>query len=243
MTVREQVAALYELQQIDERIAHQERELAGLDPGESQRAVAEAAQREVEAARQRLHSDDREMLDAELEMKTVEEKRKAYEEKMYGGLIRNPKELQDMEREVEEQLKPQIDKLETKILQLMEDIEKQRAALAAWQNTWERGRAEVERVTQAHGSASAELTSELQGLRAQRERCAAAVPGDLLRRYEELRSKKGGVAVVNVLADGLCTGCRVALPADQARFLRREERVFSCENCSRILFWAGPPGD
>lgn len=243
MTIRENVAALYELQEIDERIAREEREFAALDPGLGERAAAEAAQRELEAARQRLHSYEREMLDSELEMKSLEEKKKTHEEKMYGGLIRNPKELEDMQREVEGQLKPQIDKLETKILQLMEDIENERAAVASWKKNSEQTGAELDRATQQHGSASAALTSDLQELRAERERRAAAVPADLLHRYEELRSKKGGVAVVKVLADALCTGCRVSLPADQARFLRRQERVFSCENCGRILFWAGPPGD
>ena len=96
MTIRENVAALYELQEIDERIAREEREFAALDPGLGERAAAEAAQRELEAARQRLHSYEREMLDSELEMKSLEEKKKTHEEKMYGGLIRNPKELEDM---------------------------------------------------------------------------------------------------------------------------------------------------
>jgi hypothetical protein len=243
LTIREQVAALYQLQEIDGRIARAEREIVGLDAGERERQKAEALERELEALRQRLHANEREMLDAELEMKSLEAKRKEYEDKMYGGLIRNPKELQDFQREVEEDLKPRIDKIETKILQLMEEIEEQRAASAAANQAAQEARAELARVSSAYQAAGAGLAQELEELRSRRQQQVGATPADLLRRYEELRSKKGGAAVVQVSQDGLCSGCRIALPADQARAVKREEKIFACESCGRILHWAGPLGD
>lgn len=241
MTLREHISALLALQEADEEIVRLERELASLDPGEEQAAIAQASAMELAAGRERLHSLDRDLIDSELQMKACEQKKREYEEKMYGGLVRNPKELEDMQREVE-MLSRQIDALEDKVLTLMEEVEAQRALVARLEKAEGEAQEGAQKVRSEYESASERLRRELAAAHELRQQRAQQVPPDMLHRYDELRAKKGGVAVVKV-DSSVCRGCRVALPADMIRFMKKQDRLISCENCGRILVWAGPRED
>lgn len=238
MTPREHITALFELQATDLDITRLEHDLAGLDKGEEQAAKAEALALEHAAGKERLHSLDRDLIDSELQMKTCEQKKRDYEEKMYGGMVRNPKELEDMQREVE-MLARQADSLEDKVLTLMEEVEVQRSLVAQQENVSAEAQAEAQSVRSEYAASSERLRGELAAARDSRRQRALAVQPDMLQRYEDLRAKKGGLAIVKVESP-LCGGCRVSLPADLVRFLKKQDRIFTCESCGRILLWGGP---
>src|SRR5690348_3402483 len=99
--MKEKLAALYTLQQLDSTLDALKKQYAALDAGRAEEAVyreAKAARDEAEAG---LHTTTTALRDAELEQKTVEAKRAEYETKLYSGSVRVPKELQAMQEEVE----------------------------------------------------------------------------------------------------------------------------------------------
>ena len=85
-------------------------------------------------------------------------------------------------------------------------------------------------------AAEAAVDSELAQVQRQRTAAAAAVPADLLARYDKLRAHLGGTGAAR-LVDGSCTGCHLALsPRDLDDFRRApEDAVLACEACGRIL--------
>lgn len=61
----------------------------------------------------------------------------------------------------------------------------------------------------------------------------------LLRRYDFIRSRRGGKAVVGA-KDGHCEGCFMALPPQLFIQIQRGKTLESCPSCQRILYFNSP---
>jgi hypothetical protein len=222
------------LQQIDTRLHDLERERDALDSGAELRARVEVARAEMQAAGDALRAMETELRDTELQIKTHEAKKKDFEDRLYSGRVRNPKEIDDMQREVK-MLGEHVDRLVDKALNLMERIEPRRAAAARMESELREQEAELARVASSYESETARIAAEMAALNAQRAQLVPGVPADLLRRYDELRARRANLGIVMVAAE-TCPGCRIALSVDTMRQLKRGARVF-CESCGRILYW------
>lgn len=233
------LARLYEVQKIDTRIHELEREREALDSGAELGAQVEALRTQAQQAREELRKLETELRDTELQMKSREAKKKDFEDKMYSGRVRNPKELDDMQREVQ-MLGEQIDKLEDQALNLMEDIEQRRAAVSDQDSTLRDQEARLAQVEAHYASENKRIADEVSALESQRAGLIPAIPQDLLRRYDEIRSKRGNLGIVKMTSE-ICPGCRIAIPLDTMRQLKRGARVF-CESCGRILYWEDAGG-
>lgn len=222
---------LYRLQVLDSereakrlRLAQVEAELGESDKLQQARWALEeaAAQAQALSIRQR---------DLELELEGLRSRTARDEDRLYGGAVKNPKELADLQAEVAS-LKRRCRALEDKLLEVMVEREEAEAAQAEAQAR----RDEVERVWSAR---QGELTAEKNALRtrlAELEQVHAtlltAIPASDLEIYEGLRRRKAGLVVVPV-KDDVCGGCHVAVPASRVRQARQE--LTFCANCERIL--------
>ena len=65
----------------------------------------------------------------------------------------------------------------------------------------------------------------------------AGIPEEMLQRYDNLRKRKHGVAMVAV-SGGSCGGCGMTLPQQIIIDVIRAERIVQCESCQRILYKA-----
>ncbi|MFI5339760.1 MAG: zinc ribbon domain-containing protein [Candidatus Methylomirabilales bacterium] len=136
-----------------------------------------------------------------------------------------------------ESLKEKSSKLETEILELLErgdlaaktvtDAEKE---FKAAEGLHQKERAEKE-------AQLAKLKQDLAGLKEARKGQASRLDSTLLQQYARL-AKTRGVAVVAV-KDGSCTGCGIALTPQTYNEVRRNDRMFTCSSCNRILYFAG----
>ena len=231
-------AQLYHLQTLDSRIAALEAELASLDDGSALKAQLVEAQSAESAAQADLHEKQSRLRIMELELQSTVGKAKKIETDLYSGRVAHPKELQAMEADIQ-MLSRQRGRSEEDVLNLMEQIEQllvdtrglekdrqaRDQALAAHLETYHRRREE--------------LTRELETTRAERETYASQLDPDLLRRYERLRGRKEGVAVVRILSNGICGGCHFKIPGQLVTRVQEEDVVLTCEECGRILY-AGP---
>ncbi len=68
-----------------------------------------------------------------------------------------------------------------------------------------------------------------------RDAITPRVPGQILRRYEQIKSRRDGLAIVEAL-DGNCMGCHVALRPQQYNLCLRMESLESCPICNRFLY-------
>ena len=156
------------------------------------------------------------------------------EASLYGGHVHNPKELQDLQKDVAS-LKRHLETLEERELEAMEVSEQTEKDLAT-------ARADLERVKASRGEQFRGLTEESTVLNRDLERFSSerlAVVQDLtapaISSYEQLRKQRRGLAVTT-LSDGSCAACGTTLTASQQQNARSNSQLFYCPSCGRILF-------
>ena len=71
--------------------------------------------------------------------------------------------------------------------------------------------------------------------RALRDRVAAQLPVNLLKRFEQLTAKRAGLAVVPV-RESICKGCHMGIPPQIAMRVSRGETLETCASCNRMLY-------
>ena len=113
---------LYQLQEIDLQIESNEQSLRQKTSqlGESQAVIA--AREKLASGQQRRDDLGKQQHSCEWDIDDLTNKITAIEEKLYGGRISNPKELASLQQE-ENAFKASRDHLETKSLEVMDQIE------------------------------------------------------------------------------------------------------------------------
>jgi len=225
---------LYRLQTIDLEIDQKNRRLqevkASLEGNEELQQVQQVLQDgEKKLSRQRTR-----LRDQELEMRSLVNKIGSVENRLYGGHIKNPKELASLQDEVQ-YLKRKKGELEDQVLETMIEVEEseanvteQRERLARLEKEWQE--------TQARLSAEQnELISRLSQLKTKRANLQKTIDAGDLALYEDLRRRKHGQAVA-LLEGELCQACRVTLPSSKAQQARQGEKLTLCGSCERILY-------
>lgn len=228
-----QVTDIRTLQEIDDEAAtlraaleDAERRLQGSEELAQARAAFAETDAELAEARKLQRRIDGEVQGLSARI-TPEEKR------LYDGSVRNPKELGNIQHELE-LLKSQRSKLEDELLEVMARLETAEAANAAAQKALVRQEARWE----AEKASLQEETKRLSGLiasvDAKRLAQQAKIPARNLAVYEDVRRRRG-IAVARV-AGGNCGGCRVAIPEAVRKRAFDADSVAQCPNCERILY-------
>jgi predicted nucleic acid-binding Zn-ribbon protein len=158
----------------------------------------------------------------------------AHEEgRLYGGTVRNPKELQSLQHEIGA-LKEQRGRIEDVLLPLLDQIEGAAAARTAQARTVTSLEARWVAQSEALREEAVRLDRVIASYEAKRAAHVPAIaPGDY-RLYEGLRARKAGAAIAR-LSGSSCGKCRVALPEAVRRQAMMSLRPVQCPNCERIL--------
>jgi len=225
-------SSLLSLQQIDDRIATLTSDIAALeaslrgDPELDRRRAAEAAAHEEHrtlGAGARL---------AELEAATLQARIRELDRRLYGGTVRNPAELIEMQRELEA-MRARLSTAEDDALERMEQVDVSLANLhsaSAGVAARESQRSSsMEPMRQRLASLIAErdvLTAERDALRAEVE------PGDLSL-YARIAAHRR--PAVTGLAGEFCAGCHMPVSNEERRAVRTGSGLTQCANCDRIL--------
>ncbi len=226
--------ALFELQRIDLELAKAQKAKASLDDGSAKKLQVENARRASEEAEKLLHKTSAELQDKELNLKSVETKQKTFRDKLYGGMVTNPKELESMEKEIE-MLGRQKDKLEETILELMDLVEERKVAAKNAKSALEKEEAELASLLQKIKEEDAALTARIKSLTAEREKAVSEVDPALLKKYEAMRSRFGGIYISKV-EDSHCSTCHIQIMEGVLREIRAGDESRTCENCGRLLY-------
>lgn len=195
--------------------------------------LRKAAER-AETAQERHHRAAHALKMAEAEVEALKIKSEQAESSLYGGAIKNPKELQDLEREIAS-LKKYMVTLEERQLEAMLAAEEAEKEL-------KQARAELEALKSRLGDEQAKLFEEQSTLKKQLERLAeereaalAPIDSALLQTYETLREQKRGVAVSEI-SDSACASCGTTLNPAIQQSVRSQKQLIHCPTCGRILF-------
>ncbi len=181
-----------------------------------------------------LRSAEGTQKDIELEAETLKGKIGPAETKLYSGSIKNPKELADLQADID-QLKRQLAAVEDRELEAIAAVEaaeaelrSARAELDALEAAWREEQAEMkERI--------ARVSLEVVDYDEKRHERAADIDADMLKRYDRIRFTHQGRGVAK-LDRNLCTGCRISLPVNMVNKARTGNALVQCPNCERILY-------
>lgn len=134
-----------------------------------------------------------------------------------------------------ENYKKQVNDLEDKELELMEQAESRKATLANAQAAVDATRKAVADEVAAYAQREAGDRARLVELEADRARLAALVDPDALALYERLLPRKFP-PVVTVDHGETCGGCHMKLTTGTAAEVKSGRRLTHCDQCGRLIY-------
>lgn len=223
---------LYQLQEVDLEVESNEQALRQMvsQLGESQAVVR--AQGKLASEQQRLDELRQQQRSAEWEMNDLVSKLGAVEEQLYSGRIKNPKELTNLQREVD-MMKTKRAQLEGDVLEIMDQVELVEASVAATSSKFKKLEAEWHSQQQQLSADIGVLKSKLSDLKYKRQQLSAEIDSQAVEVYDKLRKQKG--QAMAKVEQGICRGCRISLPFSGLQQVRSGNLV-QCSSCGRILF-------
>jgi len=223
---------LYQLQEVELEIESNEKALAQLASqlGESQAVVR--AQAKLKLKQQHLEELGRQQHSAEWEIEDLVNKLTPAEEKLYSGRIKDPKELTNLQHEVDG-LRVRRNQLEDQALEVMDQVELSTASVATLSNKLKTLETDWHSQQQQLSTDMEQLKTTLADLKHKRQQLSANIDPQAIEFYQGLRKQKG-LAVAKV-EQGVCQGCRISLPTTELQRARSDSLV-QCSSCGRILF-------
>ncbi|MCY3978305.1 MAG: hypothetical protein OXG23_09420 [Chloroflexi bacterium] len=188
---------------------------------------------EDEAAQELYQAAEARVRDMELEIASSVEKRQNAETRLYSGEVTNPKELQDMQMEVESLtrrksvLDDELQKLSSERDELRDKAE---TTAARSQEARELHDQESKELLQE----KATLTESVNQMLARRKTSVAAIPEESFKTYNRMRTAKSN-RPVSVLREKACTVCGIEQNSIVITAINRGEGMVNCQNCGRIL--------
>ncbi|WP_078893681.1 C4-type zinc ribbon domain-containing protein [Streptomyces sp. CT34] len=193
-------------------------------------------QRDLLVAAQTEESDtSREQTKAEQDVDQVRQRAARDQKRLDSGAVTSPKDLENLQRELASLAKRQGD-LEDVVLEVMERREAAQERAAELTGRVAAIQAKVDDATARRDAAYAEIDAEAASVTKERELTVADIPEALVKLYDRIRAKEGGVGAAR-LYQRRCEGCRLELNITELNEVRAAaaDAVVRCENCGRIL--------
>jgi uncharacterized protein len=190
-----------------------------------------------EAAHKKLTVD---IATRELEIKSRQE----HIDKMRGllGGTKTDKEYKQILVQISAE-KAEVAKMETALLELMQQAENIAKAIADLKNQIVSEKLVLAKIEIQHSQKVADLSGQITALRAQRDQAAKSVPPEALRQYDRVSMKYPGDAMASLefneddLDSISCGSCFMGLNVEHLNALRSgRNEVRRCNSCNRILY-------
>lgn len=230
-------ADIYRLQCLDSEGDAKRKRLAEVGAALGESEALKQARRALEIAQALVQKWTVRQRDLELEIQGISDKTARSEQRLYSGRVKNPKELADLQAEVASLQRRRL-KLEDDLLEVMiEQEEAETARTQAQQHLDE---------TQVHWSdqqvdliAEQEMLQEgLAEVEQARAKLLPSIEAGDLATYQNLRRRKGGLAVTQVSGDA-CGVCGMAV-SPSLKWQLRQGELGHCSNCERIIVRTQP---
>lgn len=231
---RSLIETLALLQEIDRQNRERQLEIDELDREVAELEATIATRRAlVESARS--SSSTAQVRRRELEALLQEEERKIKDRRMRLSRIRNEQELVAAQREIDAN-KESNSRLEEELLTVLEQTEALEGGLREAEAEL-RGLEEKADERRTHAASRADqLRGEIGSNKDEREAIASRLNVTVRRKYEQIFSRRGGIAVVEIRR-GSCQGCNMTLPPQLCIEVRKSSDLHHCPNCNRMLYW------
>ena len=167
------------------------------------------------------------------EAKANKIKQETNEASLYSGRIHNPKELQDLQKDIDTRKKNLLN-LEEKQLDAMialDDAEKEKSL--GEDNLKLAQIKTIEQKASLVGEKDMLLKNKA-NLESERSAILASISDDFSRIYEKLRLQKKGIAV-SLVEEDACSSCGSDLRPEELQMVHSTNQLYYCVSCGRIL--------
>jgi uncharacterized protein len=235
--VKAELQQLVALQNLDTRIRTLEKQLEAI-PERRAEIEREFDRRAFEIRALENRSDEAKHTRARLENEVMEQKGRA--ERADRNLMSSKKqdEYTAAIREADAARKL-ISALETQILEQMEILEQAEGALKERADEIATLNSDRESRLSTFDEETDKQSEDLKSARSERDQLFGALPKPMSGLYARISARiRDGVAVAEA-RNGACTACFMALRPQMMAEVRRGVEVITCDNCNRILYYAG----
>jgi hypothetical protein len=227
---------LFRLQQIDTQIDKVKTRLREIEIELQEDSELQQANQRLEQARQFMHETEKALHRSEEEVLAQRIKIEETEAVLYGGKVRNPKELQDLQLE-SASLKRYQSVLEDRELDIMVAMEQAEADVQAALSKQQAALSKYESKNTTLSKEKAGLLEDVAHEEDERRATAEGIPTADLQIYEQLRQQRRGVAVARVI-DRTCGACGSTLNTGLLSAAHATNQLTRCDTCGRILYVA-----
>jgi predicted nucleic acid-binding Zn-ribbon protein len=232
-SLKEKLKALEELQQIDLELNEIQ---AAIAAHPAQRAETEAgvvaARKDWEQEQGRLDQNERERRQLESLLGMERDKVKKWEGRL--GEIRTPREYAALSREIDIAKKTNEGQAEA-VKELTATAEGLKKAVETKEEELSEKEAAAQASIEELEKKKAADEEKARGLEARRAEAAKVVDPALLSKYENIKRRRAGVAIAQVVGM-TCKGCHRNIPPQLAIVLQRANSIETCPSCHRIIY-------
>lgn len=238
--MKQQLLLLVELQQIDFEARDVENK-KNLLPLELDRLIGELRQHEddVADAKRRLDELIQRHNEKEKELARGVESLKKTKARLLD--VKTNKEYQALLTEIDI-INQKNDAVESDIIVILDSIDEERKYVTAREEAFDLIRSELERKIKMIHDEMDSIDARLADVTEKQHRLKMKIDGGFLKRYDLIKQKRNGTAVVPVWKE-VCGGCHMNIPPQMYNQLQRSEELMICPNCNRIMFWENRNGN
>jgi len=232
--MQDDIVRLIELQKLDLEILKLERSMAEVP--EALKKAKEKKERLQEKLAQVMASiEEKEARRKLFEEELKEEIKRLKQTQARLTQIRGTREYQILLAEIEE-IKRTNKQKEEEILKLMEEIEKLTEEKNKIEEELNKTNQVFEEENRKFEDLCQKLREEIARLSEKRAQMTKKISSGILRKYEIIRQKKGGIGIASV-ENGVCEGCHMAIPPQLYIEIQKDNRFYECPHCKRIIYF------
>jgi uncharacterized protein len=225
---------LYQLQKLDQKIDVLTSRLSVIAHLRNDNSIVQKFEVKHKLARTEIENSLTQLNLTEEIVRSKKLKIEQSESSLYSGTIKNPKELQDLQIEIQS-LKKSLSALEESQLNQMIDFEEKEKLVAITESELLNSTREFENSLSGFVLEEHQITVELARLNQERSMIIEQVTPSNLKNYNDLRKSKKGIAVT-LIEDGSCSICGTTLTPADCQNAKSPITMVTCQSCGRILY-------
>jgi predicted nucleic acid-binding Zn-ribbon protein len=225
---------LYQLQKIDSQVDQTSRRVKEIQNLISFDEKSNAISTELQGIESELEAIK---FQADQTEKTINQRKIKLEQAnsaLYGGKVHIPKELVDLQAEIESH-KNAISQMEDEFLKSLDKMEITQTQLSSIKDRLEKSKIDFETLRTQLISENNIAQKNLERLNVERQVATSQISKEMLTIYENIRQKKKGFAV-SLISEQACSACGYELTPAEVQKARTSTDLFYCSSCGRILY-------
>lgn len=227
---------LYKLQLLDNKISFLEKEMEKLKSNEELKTLKEDLNDSIlklKDLNDNLNGLEREKRKLEDDLSIKNEKIKKNEQKLSSGTLTSTKEIISYQEEIVS-IKKLNEEIENKIIEILIKIDDLNELIKLENDKKDKINAHVNKLEDEINDKLSIIDQKLKNYNDKRENIVVNIPQDLIVQYNDLKQKKGGLAI-GILKDRLCTACNMEMSAGEANKMDDFNQIYKCPTCRRMI--------